>query len=63
MKSPPIFEEAGLGTLRAIGIGIGIDIFPVESVAGGSRVLAPGKGLGTGISGTPGELALRIDFS
>lgn len=60
MKSPPILELAGFGTLRAIGI----DIFPVESVVGGSRVLDPGIGLGTGTSGgPPGEFALRIDFS
>lgn len=59
MKSPPILELAGFGTLSAIG---GIDSFPVESVVGGSRVLDPGSGLGTS-GGPPGEFVLRIDFS
>lgn len=39
MKSPPIFGVAGFGKL----IIVGTDIFPVESVAGGSNDAGPGN--------------------
>lgn len=57
MNSPLIFGAGGFGTPKTGGI----DIFPVASVAGGSRVLAPGRPLGG--TGPAGELGFKMDFS
>lgn len=40
MNSPPIFGAAGFGTFIMV---VGTDIFPVASVAGGSKDAGPGS--------------------
>lgn len=60
MKSPPIFGAAGFGTFI---MAVGTDIFPVASVAGGSKDAGPGSLERVAWDSAAGELGLRIDFS